>query len=195
MTARTTRITACAALALAALSLTACAGGTPSVVDRPFISPNYSRSLVIGANQYDSTKLEVVGQPFGESRATVAQQTLDAVGQVGLLSTIALTTGDAPPRNPYRLIVQYAPGRYLTHRQVCAGDRATEGENDGRQVRVMLTYCLRDDPIVSLRARKGGINGIDDPAFGRFVRDVATVAFSPRNEGLQKGNGPDIDIP
>lgn len=175
------------------LTLSACTAGSPDVIERPYVSHNYSRSLIVGANQYETTKLDVTGRPFDVPADRLNQTVLDAVSDVGLLSTIPLTTGNADERNPYRLIVQFAPDPGLSHRGVCEGNRRSLEASD-RDISFMMTYCLGKKPITSLRARQQGITGLDDPAFAQLLRNAATVAFSPSHEALRKGpDGNDVD--
>ncbi len=175
-------------LAVGTVVLAACSGNGPVTIDRTYVTHNYSRSLVVGANQYDSTKLEVVGRPFGASAETVAARVQEHVQPVGLLHTINLTTGEADPRSPYRLIVQFAPARNANHFRVCDGQRTTRPDTDWETVSLMMTYCLGDDPITSLHARRGGIKGINDPKFDDLLRQTAKTAFMPGHEALKAGS-------
>lgn len=174
-------------LVLGAALLSACANSNPVTIDRTYVTHNYSRSLVVGANQYDDTKLEIVGQPFGASAEAIGARVRENVQTVGLASTINLTTGDADPRSPYRLIVQFAPARDVNHFRVCKGQRKTQPDPDWEPVSLMMTYCLGKDPITSLHARRSEISGIADPAFGQLVRQAAKVAFMPAHEALRAG--------
>jgi hypothetical protein len=179
--------------AVVIVALAACTTGIPDVIERPYVSHNYSRSLIVGANQYETTKLEVTGRTFDAPADRLDKAVLDAISDVGLLSTIPLTTGNADERNPYRLIVQFAPDPGLSHRGVCEGNRRSLEASDG-DVSFMMTYCLGRKPITSLRARQQGISGLDDPAFAKLLRNAATVAFSPSHEALRKGaDGNDVD--
>lgn len=175
-------------LALAAALLGACAGGDPVTIDRSYVTHNYSRSLVMGANQYEGTKIEIVGQPFGEPADAVAARVQESVQTVGLASTVDLTTEEADPRSPYRLIVQFAPRRNANHFRVCKGQRTTQPDPDWNKMSLMMTYCLGDDPITSLHARRYGIRGLDDPAFDELLRQSAKVAFMPAHEALRAGS-------
>lgn len=174
-------------IAVSAAVLGACAGNDPVTIDRTYVTHVYSRSLVVGANQYDSTKLEVVGQPFGAPAERVQARVRESIQGIGLLDTIDLTTGRADARSPYRLIVQFAPARDLNHFRVCKGQRKTRSDARGAPVSLMMTYCLGDDPVTSLRARRGGISSLADPRFDDLLRQAAKVAFMPGHEALRAG--------
>ena len=175
-------------LTAGAVVLGACSSNGPVIIDRTYVTQTYSRSRGVGANQYDSTKLEVLGRPFGAPAETVEARVQEHVQPIGLLDTINLTTGEADPRSPYRLIVQFAPARNANHFRVCEGQRTTRPDADWETVALMMTYCLGDDPITSLHARRTGITGINDPKFGHLLRQAAKTAFMPGHEALKAGS-------
>ena len=173
--------------------LAACTAPRTAMISREHISATYSSLVLNAAGRYDGVALEVVGNPFVAQQADVNRAVLDNVRDTRLAANIPFTLDPPDPRSPYRLVVIFDAASGISHPQVCKGSRR-QADTPAGGVRMMMTYCLGEKAVTSLRARQGGLNGPGDPAFGRFVRNATAALFPPTTEihdtgGRDKGGG------
>lgn len=176
-------------LLLAAI-LTACASQRGIIISRAYIAPTYGPTLLNSAGKYDGVKLEIVGNPFDAPEELVDAAVADAVMNTGFASRLPLTTGEADPRSPFRMVVLFEPAIDINFEDICRGSRK-QADQPAATTQMMLTYCFGDSALTSLRARRGGLRRPDDPAFDSFVRNATAALFPPRDETGTNGRGGD----
>jgi len=178
------------AIALTAV-LAACASQRGIVMTRSYIAPTYGPTILNSAGKYDGVKLEVVGNPFAAPDEAVHAATAEAIRTTGFASRLPLTTGEADPRSPFRLVALFSPAIDINFDDICYGSRK-QAATPPEKTELMLTYCFGEGALTSLRARRGGIAGPDDPRFESFVRNATAALFPPRDETA--GDGRDDDF-
>jgi len=183
MTRRTGRFVAVAAFTGV---LAACTAPRQDVITRSYLAPTYGPNTLAAARTYDATPVEIVGNPFPVPREAVTARVVEAINGTGAVGKVTFTTGETDPRNPYRLVVLFDPSATIGHAQVCDGSRR-QADQPARGIAMMLTYCLGRKALTSLRARTAGIDGPDDPAFRRFLRNAMTALFPPQSEVRRNG--------
>lgn len=184
-----------AASGAAALLLSACAGGGgPTVITHETLGINYSADYLREAQSYDAVPIEVVGAPDAARQDTYDEVVLDAFRTSGRTNAVSWTLPPAGGDAPYRMVVLTNPAGNLTGNAVCRGDTRTQEASNGT-VRTLLAFCLGDRrSITSLRARKSGITGVDDPALKNLFQQ-ATVSLFPlidTNRGRDADDGGDF---
>jgi len=168
------------------LMLAACASQRGIVISRDHIAAIYGPTILNSAGKYDGVKLEVVGNPFAAPEAAVHAATAEAIRTTGFASRLPLTTGDADPRSPFFLVALFSPAIDINFDDVCYGSRK-QAPTPPETTELMLTYCFGESALTSLRARRGGIAGPEDPRFDSFVRNATAALFPPRDETAGDG--------
>ena len=167
-------------------TLAACASEsftTTTHVDR---SGSYSPRLVYAASKYDAVKMDVAGNPFPGSGAAFSRVVYDAVSTTSVARPIPLTLGQGDPDSGYRMIVVANPASRFDRHAACRGERR-HADRTGGSVELLMTYCLWQRSITSLRARRDGVTGPGDPALHDMVQQAMVQMFPPIDETRHGG--------
>jgi len=174
------------ATAFAAVGLlAACAGGT-TVISNEYRSSTYDPKVLNYPAGKGRLYTEVVGHPFGGPDDALAARVLSTFEKAHFGNPVPLTTDPAQVEKSggYRLVALFDPAIDINYGDVCAGNRKQQPASGG-ETTVLLTYCLGNKAITSVRARQSGLGGVDDPAFEGFLAQASSALFPPRPEERQ----------
>jgi hypothetical protein len=175
-----------AASGLAAV-LVGCAGfaGGP-VITKEYRNTTYAPRVLSYPAAEGGLYTEVVGRPFSADREALARKVTSVMERAHFGNKVPVTTDPAQrDRSSYRLVALFDPDRRVDYGDVCQGKRTQAGTDAASGTTTMLlTFCRGSKVISSLKARQGGIDGLDDPAFENFLAQASVALLPPRPEDL-----------
>jgi hypothetical protein len=175
-----------AALGLGAV-LAGCAGGAGGpVITNEYRNTTYAPRVLTYPAAEGGLYTEVVGRPFGADPDALARKVTGVMERAHFGNKVPLTTDPAQrDKGSYRLVALFDPDRRLDYGDVCRGERTQAGSDSATGTTTMLlTFCRGSKVISSLKARQGGLSGLDDPAFEAFLAQASVALLPPRPEDL-----------
>lgn len=182
-----------AAIAAAALGLTACAGQVRTSFGD--VTPFYDRSVVAHAASAGAFPLVVHGNPFP---SLPQRQSAEAVAREmrlpGWFAQVPFSRApvEGAPRGNYRLVLVFNPARPVSASEAC-GDLAEVPVTSGPAAETALraAFCTRGEPISDARARMAAA-GPGSPAFQQLLDQVSATLFPLRNRTRDDDRGDDL---
>ncbi|MGE0164029.1 MAG: hypothetical protein AB7S71_12930 [Dongiaceae bacterium] len=172
-------------MTLTLLALAGCAG--TGVIDYVRLEPGYRPQQFAYAAGGRDLRTEIQGNPFAMPQAEFDAAVTAAMqgAHFGPATNLTTTPGETA-RPDYRVRLLFNGPAAGSGALLCGGAPATiapAAENGN--VRLLAAFCNGADPLSYLTAHAGGIQGVQDPAFRDFMRQVTTNLFPPQNRQEQ----------
>lgn len=172
-----------------AAGLAACTGAP--VIGYNYVSDNYRPDLLSYAAARGGMLTEVTGNPFGQPKAVLDERVTASMEQAHFGPDLDFFT--EPPEgysSAYRVVVLFNPAPGANGAKLCSSPERPQAARDG-SLGVLAAFCSTDSRITSAGGSLTGATGPDDPAFGRFLRQLSLQLFPPQSP---LGNGRDADF-
>ncbi len=184
---RRIRLPALAGL-LALGSLAGCADMVRTVTYEYPQSSDVARGTLLDAAAAGPVLLEVRDNPFA---GDVARSFAAAASETSVGFTASFTTDRSRAARPdVRLVVQFFPAPGVSSAEVCDSSRAVARTAPGGNLAVLVAFCNRSQPILSVAAYAGKVDGPDSPVIKRMAEQAMMRMFIP--SGHSRDNPGDL---
>lgn len=184
---RRIRLPALAGL-LALGSLAGCADMVRMVTYEYPQSTDVARGTLMDAAASGPVLLEVRDNPFA---GDVARSFAVAASETSVGFTANFTTDRARAARPdFRLVVQFFPAPGVSSAEVCDSSRPVARTAPGDNLAVLIAFCNRSQPILSVVAHAGRVDGPDSPVIKRMAEQAMMRMFIP--SGHSRDNAGDL---
>lgn len=178
-----------AALLMAAMTLSACIGNTPTIeyalYNRADLKAFYRP--VAGTGRFVAV---VYGNPTNAPKKHFDSAVLSAL-QKGYRgpSTRFTSAPDEEARAGYHVEVHFASDTAALAGVACAGPGSEPSTASGGTVRMVAAFCFQDQIYSKVRGRSRPFTGPGDPALESLVASAARALFPPQGQIFGGGGG------
>ncbi len=184
---RRNRLPAVTALAMLG-GLAGCADMVRTVTYEYPQSTDVARGTLMDAAAAGPVLLEVRDNPFS---GDVARSFAAAASETSVGFTASFTTDQARAARPdFRLVVQFFPAPGVGSAEVCDSSRPVARTAPGDNLAVLIAFCNRSQPILSVSAHAGKVDGPDSPVIKRMAEQAMMRMFIP--SGHSRDNPGDL---
>ena len=165
-------------LALAAVSLAACAG--QPVISNSHVVEYYRPQELGYAASKGGMYTEVTGNPFQTEKAALDRQVTEAFEDAHFGPELAFFTEKPTDRTPaYRTVVLFNPAPNANAARLCGSPDRPQAPRAAGEIGVMAALCSSDSRLTSATGYVTGVKGPDDPAVGGLLRQLGLSLFPP----------------
>jgi hypothetical protein len=160
-------------------AVAACAGG---LINFSHVSDGYRPELLSYVAGTGGILTEVSGNPFEAPKAALERRVTESFEASHFGPDFPFFT-EAPTgyRSPYRVVVLFSPAPHANGERLCSRPDRPRAPAAKGAVRVLASLCSSDSRISTAAGSLAGVNGPDDPAFGRLMRQVSLNLFPSRS--------------
>jgi hypothetical protein len=165
-------------LALAAATLAACAGQT--VISNGHVEEYYEPRLLAYPASRGGMYTEVTGNPFQGEKAALDRQVTEAFEDAHFGPRLTFFTEKPADQTPaFRTVVLFNPARNANPKRLCTSNERPEAPPAPGEVGVMGAVCNSDTRLTSATGHVTGVEGPQDPAVDRLLRQLGLSLFPP----------------
>jgi hypothetical protein len=165
-------------LALAAVSLAACAG--QPVISNSHVVEYYKPQELGYSAARGGMYTEVTGNPFQGEKAVLDRQVTEAFEDAHFGPRLAFFTEKPTDRTPaYRTVVLFNPALNANAERLCSSPDRPQAPRAAGEVRVMAALCSSESRLTSASGYVTGVKGPEDPAVGGLLRYLGLSLFPP----------------
>jgi hypothetical protein len=178
------------ALALAAAPLASCAG-QPVISNSHMVEYYKPQQLGYPASR-GGMYTEVTGNPLQGDKAALDRQVTEAFEDAHFGPRLAFFTEKPADRSPaFRTVVLFNPARNANPERLCTSPDRLQAPRPAGEVGVMGALCNGDTRLTSATGYVTGVEGPEDPAVGRLLRQLGLSLFPPAYGARQADAGND----
>lgn len=171
-----------------AVSLSACAGNTPTI-GYAYVSDNYGPYLLGYAAAKGGMPTEVTGNPFTAPKGSLDQEVSESLTNNHFGPEVEFFTSPTPDADSaYRVVVLFNPAPHANGAKLCSSDERPQAA-EGQGLGVLASFCTTDQRINSASGSIRGAAGPDDPVFKRLMAQVALQLFPPQTQNRNDRDG------
>lgn len=171
---------------VAAVTLTACAGGVSVMREDVAMGYDPEELYVVGTGE-NELRTVVVGDPFGmpkEAFQTAVLASLDG-RNFGPRLNLSIVPRREDPRMRH-VVIAFNPAKVTQANALCAGPMETAlPAHSGGDLTVTGVYCAGDLYITEATARSNSVPGPDTAQFRKLMTQLALALFPPQNPHFQ----------